>query len=157
VLVFKPGVLCYNAPPAQHFKDHQGNDHVTIHYTTIIECTTLHYTTLHCTALHCTALHCPTSHMNDPAAKCDPRLTRSLPELAALKARLQSEGRAQDPALGAVFMTGSGSTLVGVGSDRAPAFLQEAQYKVRSVGHWGGGGGGKGACYTVGRCLACRQ
>jgi hypothetical protein len=69
---------------------------------------------------------------NNPPACSPPCAPCSLPELAALKARLQTEGRAQDPTLGAVFMTGSGSTVVGVGSDRAPAFLQEPQYKVCS-------------------------
>ncbi len=53
----------------------------------------------------------------------------SLPSLAALKARLQAEGSFR-----AVFMTGSGSTVVGFGSDAAPAFLREdPQYKVRDT------------------------
>lgn len=60
---------------------------------------------------------CP--HACPPAC---PALTAhySLPELAALKARLQSEG------FGAVFMTGSGSTIVAVGSDIPPPFCKEA-------------------------------
>jgi len=49
----------------------------------------------------------------------------NLPELAQLKARLQGEGKG----LSAVFMTGSGSTIVGVGSDVPPAFLAEAQHQ----------------------------
>ncbi len=57
----------------------------------------------------------------------------SLPELAALKARLQGEGRSQSPGLGAVFMTGSGSTIVGVGSDVPPAFLADPSYQVCCV------------------------
>lgn len=49
----------------------------------------------------------------------------NLPSLAALKARLQAEGSFR-----AVFMTGSGSTVVGFGSDAAPAFLREdPEYK----------------------------
>jgi 4-diphosphocytidyl-2-C-methyl-D-erythritol kinase len=64
-----------------------------------------------------------------------------LPALAELKARLQAEG-----GFTSVFMTGSGSTIVGVGSDAAPAFLGEAQYAgmfvsparllVRRPGEW---------------------
>ena len=44
----------------------------------------------------------------------------NLPELKALKGRLIAEG---GPALTAVFMTGSGSTIVCAGSDARPAFL----------------------------------
>ncbi|PSC74871.1 4-diphosphocytidyl-2-C-methyl-D-erythritol kinase [Micractinium conductrix] len=47
-----------------------------------------------------------------------------LPALLALKQRLQAEG----PGFSSVFMTGSGSTIVCVGADEPPAFLQEAQY-----------------------------
>lgn len=47
-----------------------------------------------------------------------------LPALLELKQRLQSEG----PGYSSVFMTGSGSTIVCIGSDVAPSFLQEAQY-----------------------------
>ncbi|KXZ51075.1 hypothetical protein GPECTOR_14g6 [Gonium pectorale] len=49
----------------------------------------------------------------------------NLPELAALKQRLIESGHFRS-----VFMTGSGSTIVGFGSDQAPQFLaQEEQYK----------------------------
>jgi len=44
----------------------------------------------------------------------------TLPELLHLKERLASEGN-----FSTVFMTGSGSTIVCVGSDEAPAFLRE--------------------------------
>lgn len=64
-----------------------------------------------------------------------------LPALAELKDRLQKEGSFQS-----VFMTGSGSTIVGVGSDAAPAFLQGPEYRdlfvtparliVRQPGEW---------------------
>ena len=47
-----------------------------------------------------------------------------LPALAELKARLQETG-----AFTSVFMTGSGSTIVGVGSDVAPAFLSGGEYQ----------------------------
>jgi 4-diphosphocytidyl-2-C-methyl-D-erythritol kinase len=47
----------------------------------------------------------------------------NLPELLQLKQRLQSEGSFQS-----VFMTGSGSTIVCVGSDSAPQWLSEQQY-----------------------------
>lgn len=47
----------------------------------------------------------------------------NLPELAQLKQRLAGEGT-----YGAVFMTGSGSTIVCVGSDTAPQWLSEPQY-----------------------------
>jgi 4-diphosphocytidyl-2-C-methyl-D-erythritol kinase len=59
------------------------------------------------------------NYVNDleqPAFDC-------LPELKALKDRLRSEGN-----FDAVFMTGSGSTIVGIGSDVAPAFLSEPAY-----------------------------
>jgi 4-diphosphocytidyl-2-C-methyl-D-erythritol kinase len=58
-----------------------------------------------------------------------------------LKSRLQEEGE-----FISVFMTGSGSTIVGVGSDKAPAFLRGAEYNdlfisparliVRKPGEW---------------------
>jgi hypothetical protein len=55
---------------------------------------------------------------------------RSLPELAALKQRLIETGQFKS-----VFMTGSGSTMVGFGSDAVPAFLKtEPQYKVGAEG-----------------------
>lgn len=47
----------------------------------------------------------------------------NLPELLQLKQRLQSEGSYE-----AVFMTGSGSTIVCVGSDTAPQWLSEPEY-----------------------------
>ena len=47
-----------------------------------------------------------------------------LPQLAALKERLQAEDRYTS-----VFMTGSGSTLVAVGSDYRPEWLKEPQYQ----------------------------
>lgn len=50
----------------------------------------------------------------------------NLPELARLKQRLQLESSG---AFSAVFMTGSGSTIVGVGSDSPPPFLKEPEYK----------------------------
>mmetsp|Transcript_25086 Transcript_25086/g.63601 ORF Transcript_25086/g.63601 Transcript_25086/m.63601 type:complete len:369 (-) Transcript_25086:589-1695(-) len=50
----------------------------------------------------------------------------NLPELAQLKAELAA---APGSPFSAVFMTGSGSTIVGVGSDTAPAFLAQPQYK----------------------------
>eukprot|EP00798_Chlamydomonas_sp_ICE-L_P015923 gene15923-22056_t len=50
----------------------------------------------------------------------------NLPELLTLKTRLQKETGNE---FSAVFMTGSGSTIVAVGSDKAPAFLQEDEYK----------------------------
>lgn len=48
-----------------------------------------------------------------------------MPELGELKQRLihESDGR-----FSAVFMTGSGSTIVCVGSHEVPAFLREPQY-----------------------------
>lgn len=49
----------------------------------------------------------------------------SMPELGELKQRLM---RDSDGGFSAVFMTGSGSTIVCVGSHEAPAFLQEPQY-----------------------------
>jgi len=48
-----------------------------------------------------------------------------LPELKELKDRLAAEG---GDAFSAVFMTGSGSTIVGVGSHSVPAFLSEPQH-----------------------------
>ena len=64
-----------------------------------------------------------------------------LPALAELKGRLQRKG-----AFTSVFMTGSGSTIVGVGSDVAPEFLQDPEYRdmfvsgarliVRQPGGW---------------------
>lgn len=62
-----------------------------------------------------------------------------LPELASLRAELEAEG-----CFSAVFMTGSGSTIVGVGSDRPPAcltgrddlFVSPARLIVRSAGKW---------------------
>jgi 4-diphosphocytidyl-2-C-methyl-D-erythritol kinase len=60
------------------------------------------------------------NYVNDleqPAFDC-------LPELKALKDRLEDEGD-----FDAVFMTGSGSTIVGIGSDVAPAFLSEPAYR----------------------------
>jgi len=47
-----------------------------------------------------------------------------LPELGELKERLIAEGSFQ-----AVFMTGSGSTIVCFGSDDVPAFLSEEKYR----------------------------
>lgn len=47
-----------------------------------------------------------------------------LPALLELKRRLQAEGGGYSSA----FMTGSGSTIVCVGSDEVPAFLSEPQY-----------------------------
>jgi len=47
----------------------------------------------------------------------------TLPELKQLKDKLQEEGD-----FDVVFMTGSGSTLVCVGSDKPPEFLSEAPY-----------------------------
>ena len=47
----------------------------------------------------------------------------TLPELRLLKERLEAEGD-----FDVVFMTGSGSTLVCVGSDTVPEFLSESQY-----------------------------
>jgi 4-diphosphocytidyl-2-C-methyl-D-erythritol kinase len=52
-----------------------------------------------------------------------------MPALAALKARLQATGRYE-----AVFMSGSGSTVVCVGDDDAPAWApQEGLFVARSV------------------------
>lgn len=47
-----------------------------------------------------------------------------LPELLELKERLIKEGNFE-----AVFMTGSGSTIVCFGSDTVPEFLKEAPFK----------------------------
>lgn len=67
----------------------------------------------------------------------------NLPELLQLKQRLIKEGGS---AFDAVFMTGSGSTIVCVGDDTAPQFLSEEQYQqlfvsparliVRQPGAW---------------------
>lgn len=64
-----------------------------------------------------------------------------LPALLALKDRLKSTGQ-----FSAVFMTGSGSTIVGMGSDQVPNFLSDPQYQdlfisparliVRQPGEW---------------------
>ncbi|KAL4530060.1 hypothetical protein Ndes2526A_g04795 [Nannochloris sp. 'desiccata'] len=64
-----------------------------------------------------------------------------LPALQELKSRLQEQGE-----FTSVFMTGSGSTIVGVGSDKAPEFLKGAEYNelfisparliVRKPGEW---------------------
>lgn len=71
------------------------------------------------------ALHACAPNAMSPPRRSSP----SLPSLAALKARLQAEGSFR-----AVFMTGSGSTVVGFGSDAAPAFLREdPEYKVRDT------------------------
>ncbi len=48
-----------------------------------------------------------------------------MPELRELKERLLAES---DGRFSAVFMTGSGSTIVCVGSHEPPAFLAEEQY-----------------------------
>jgi 4-diphosphocytidyl-2-C-methyl-D-erythritol kinase len=67
-----------------------------------------------------------------------------LPALGELKERLRAEG---GDAFSAVFMTGSGSTMVGVGSDSAPEFLKAdaetqglfvspARLVVRQPGEW---------------------
>ena len=45
-----------------------------------------------------------------------------LPELQELKGKLQNDC---DNRFSAVFMTGSGSTMVGVGSSKAPLWMQE--------------------------------
>jgi len=50
----------------------------------------------------------------------------TLPELLALKDRLAEEG---GDAFSVVFMTGSGSTIVAIGDDTAPKFLEEPQYE----------------------------
>lgn len=67
----------------------------------------------------------------------------NLPELAELKQRLAKAGGDK---FSAVFMTGSGSTIVCVGDDTAPQFLSDEQYKelfvsparliVRQPGQW---------------------
>jgi 4-diphosphocytidyl-2-C-methyl-D-erythritol kinase len=49
----------------------------------------------------------------------------SMPELGQLKQRLLTDSGDR---FSAVFMTGSGSTIVCIGSAEAPAFLQEPQY-----------------------------
>eukprot|EP00878_Enallax_costatus_P028365 GHUV01030635.1.p1 GENE.GHUV01030635.1~~GHUV01030635.1.p1 ORF type:complete len:128 (+),score=46.49 GHUV01030635.1:485-868(+) len=67
----------------------------------------------------------------------------NLPELAELKQRLTEAGGDK---FSAVFMTGSGSTIVCVGDDAAPRFLSDQQYQglfvsparliVRQPGQW---------------------
>ena len=67
----------------------------------------------------------------------------NLPELLDLKQHLIAEG---GRSFSAVFMTGSGSTIVCLGSDTPPAFLADPQYKdlfvsparlvVRQPGQW---------------------
>lgn len=68
----------------------------------------------------------------------------NLPELLDLKQRLKREGGA---AYDAVFMTGSGSTIVCMGSDSRPVFLSgdeayqdlfvsPARLIVREMGQW---------------------
>jgi GHMP kinases C terminal len=52
--------------------------------------------------------------------------TGRLPELQDLKQRLTAEG---SDAFSAVFMTGSGSTIVCFGDDKPPAFLAEEAYR----------------------------
>jgi 4-diphosphocytidyl-2-C-methyl-D-erythritol kinase len=52
-----------------------------------------------------------------------------MPDLAAVRERLGGE-----PGFDAVFMTGSGSTVVGVGSHAAPAWLAEPEYEGWFVG-----------------------
>lgn len=53
----------------------------------------------------------------------------ALPELAALKDKLREDGRFKS-----VFMSGSGSTIVGFGSDEPPAWLSEGEYADLFVG-----------------------
>ncbi|GBF90380.1 4-diphosphocytidyl-2-C-methyl-D-erythritol kinase [Raphidocelis subcapitata] len=71
----------------------------------------------------------------------------TLPELLALKRRLAAAGDAAGRRFDAVFMTGSGSTIVCAGSDAAPAFLSEdpdcagvfvspARLLTRRAGEW---------------------
>lgn len=55
----------------------------------------------------------------------NPAFVRSLPELQDLKQRLRDESGGR---FSAVFMTGSGSTMVGVGSHDVPTFLEEPAY-----------------------------
>jgi hypothetical protein len=62
---------------------------------------------------------------------CCASTPRSLPELAELKQELISTGAFQ-----AVFMTGSGSTVVGLGSDATPGLLLDDKYKVCGAGCW---------------------
>ncbi len=93
----------------------------------------------------------------------------SLPELLALKQRLQRESGG---AFSTVFMTGSGSTIVCAGSDDPPAFLSGEEYAdvfvsparliTRQEGEWyqpsGGAGGLEGSAAgmaaTAGAALA---
>lgn len=81
----------------------------------------------------------------------------SLPELLDLKQRLMVAGGA---AFSAVFMTGSGSTLVCVGSDAAPQFLSDPKHQVRRM--WGSRGRQHSICAskqrtfsTAGYSLSC--
>jgi 4-diphosphocytidyl-2-C-methyl-D-erythritol kinase len=70
----------------------------------------------------------------------------TLPDLAALKAKLAAAAGAGGRPFDAVFMTGSGSTIVCAGSDAAPGFLSGPEYKevfvsparliVRRPGEW---------------------
>ena len=71
----------------------------------------------------------PHSLLTQPAPPLPPH---SLPELLELKERLRKDTTttAGGAAFSAVFMTGSGSTLVCMGGDVPPAFLKEQQYKV---------------------------
>ena len=68
----------------------------------------------------------------------------SMPDLAAAKARLAGE-----PCFDAAFMTGSGSTLVGLGSAFRPAWLAEPQYKEWFVGGARLMGRGEGGWYDA--------
>lgn len=73
----------------------------------------------------------------------EPPAFRTLPELQSLKDRLMCESGGK---FSAVFMTGSGSTIVCVGADEAPEFLNEPEYNdvfvsparliVREEGDW---------------------
>ena len=69
----------------------------------------------------------------------------TLPELLALKTQLAAAGSGRGEPFDAVFMTGSGSTIVCAGADTAPAFLARepagafvspARLTVRSPGEW---------------------
>ena len=66
--------------------------------------------------------------LEQPAFDC-------LPELAAMKRRLQGrEGDARGVPFDAVFMTGSGSTVVCVGSDAPPAWLAAEGWRGKEEG-----------------------